>query len=146
MVGLNPWLRSRDAPCFHRSGAVRPAGGHGAHNHEVGPAGGTCGLRMGAAQIQAMQMMGATPTRKERATWFLAASMPSGCSSSTPANSAPSICSPAALQWPSPGLNATQRPASIAAPMAAMIRFSAKLTTPRGVLEFPPTQAQLRAR
>ncbi len=32
------------------------------------------------------------------------------------------------------------------APMTAMITVSAKLTTPRGVLEWPPTQAQLRAR
>lgn len=30
--------------------------------------------------------------------------------------------------------------------MPAIIRFSAKLTTPRGVRELPPTQAQLRAR
>ena len=51
-----------------------------------------------------------------------------------------------AHQWPGQGLNAAQWLASITAPMAAMIRFSAKLTTPRGVLEFPPTQAQLRAR
>ena len=29
--------------------------------------------------------------------------------------------------------------------MPAIIRFSAKLTTPRGVRELPPTQAQLRA-
>lgn len=34
---------------------------------------------------------------------------------------------------------------SIATPIPAMIRFSAKLTSPRGVLELPPTQAQLSA-
>jgi hypothetical protein len=34
---------------------------------------------------------------------------------------------------------------NIAAPIPAMIRFSAKLTSPRGVLELPPTQAQWSA-
>ena len=32
-----------------------------------------------------------------------------------------------------------------AAPIIVIIAFSVKLTTPRGALELPPTQAQLRA-
>ncbi len=46
------------------------------------------------------------------------------------------------------GLAADQRLqiAAGADPSRVMIRFSAKLTTPRGVLELPLTQAQLRAR
>lgn len=51
-------------------------------------------------------------------------------------------CSRAAGDLPEP----PQAPVSITAPMMAMITVSAKLTTPRGVLEWPPTQAQLRAR
>jgi uncharacterized protein (DUF305 family) len=158
------------APAPASSPAAAPVD-HSAHNHEVGPAGRTYDLRWLDAMVQhhtgALRMSafvfdigqpGVGALAKQiwrdqaqeikamgqwRKAWVPEAPVyPVALKTGGDPNSMDSLERMSAAH-----IQAMQMMGStITAPMAAMIRFSAKLTTPRGVLELRPTQVQLGAR